>query len=236
MERSRHFETQHKLLLLETLYDAGLSLGSMPDEEALVEDVLARVVGVLDASRGYLATFADGGRAPRRSASRLSEAAGGGRRRPGRVPPRGARGRGGDHAREIQAPAHAGSDGGGRPDLRRGPADRRARPGGQGGRGAGDRRPSTRRTGGFWFRWQASAAWRSRTAGTSSGSRASANVWKRRTGACWMRPDAWRPAASSWAILPRRGAFSTWSGASRRRGSPCSSPGRAAPARSSSRG
>jgi transcriptional regulator with PAS, ATPase and Fis domain len=61
MERSRHFETQHKLLLLETLYDAGLSLGSMPDEEALVEDVLSRVVGVLDASRGYLATFADGG-------------------------------------------------------------------------------------------------------------------------------------------------------------------------------
>ncbi|HEY1434739.1 MAG TPA: sigma 54-interacting transcriptional regulator, partial [Thermoanaerobaculia bacterium] len=62
MERSaRHFETQHRLLLLETLYDAGLSLGAMPDEDALVEDVLGRVVGVLDASRGYLATFGDGG-------------------------------------------------------------------------------------------------------------------------------------------------------------------------------
>ena len=61
MERSRHFETQHRLLLLETLYDAGLSLGAMPDEDALAEDVLARVVGVLDASRGYLATFAEGG-------------------------------------------------------------------------------------------------------------------------------------------------------------------------------
>jgi two-component system response regulator HydG len=62
MERSaRHFETQHRLLLLETLYDAGLSLGAMPDEDALVEDVLGRVVGVLDASRGYLATFAEGG-------------------------------------------------------------------------------------------------------------------------------------------------------------------------------
>jgi len=60
MERSRHFETQHKLLLLETLYDAGLSLSALPDEEALAEDVLSRVVGVLDASRGYLATF-DGG-------------------------------------------------------------------------------------------------------------------------------------------------------------------------------
>jgi transcriptional regulator with PAS, ATPase and Fis domain len=58
---SRHFETQHKLLLLETLYDAGLSLGALPDEEALVEDVLSRVVGVLDASRGYLATFAADG-------------------------------------------------------------------------------------------------------------------------------------------------------------------------------
>jgi two-component system response regulator HydG len=61
MERSRHFETQHRLLLLETLYDAGLSLGAMPDEDALAEDVLGRVVGVLDASRGYLATFVDGG-------------------------------------------------------------------------------------------------------------------------------------------------------------------------------
>ena len=34
MERSAEFETHHKLLLLETLYDAGLSLGSLPDEEA----------------------------------------------------------------------------------------------------------------------------------------------------------------------------------------------------------
>jgi transcriptional regulator with GAF, ATPase, and Fis domain len=58
---SRDFETQHKLLLLETLYDAGLSLQSLPDEEALVEDVLGRAVGVLDASRGYLATFGEGG-------------------------------------------------------------------------------------------------------------------------------------------------------------------------------
>ncbi len=57
----RDFETQHKLLLLETLYDAGLSLGTLPDEEALVEDVLGRAVGVLDASRGYLATFGEGG-------------------------------------------------------------------------------------------------------------------------------------------------------------------------------
>jgi transcriptional regulator with GAF, ATPase, and Fis domain len=57
----RDFATQHKLLLLETLYDAGLSLGSLPDEEALVEDVLGRAVGVLDASRGYLATFGEGG-------------------------------------------------------------------------------------------------------------------------------------------------------------------------------
>ena len=62
MERApRDFETQHKLLLLETLYDAGLSLGSLPSEEALVEDVLGRAVGVLDASRGYFATFGEGG-------------------------------------------------------------------------------------------------------------------------------------------------------------------------------
>ena len=62
MERAiPQFETQHKLLLLETLYDAGLSLGSLPSEDALVEDVLGRAVGVLDASRGYLATFGEGG-------------------------------------------------------------------------------------------------------------------------------------------------------------------------------
>ena len=58
MERSRHFETQHKLLLLETLYDAGLSLGSMPDEEALVEDVLAREVSPKRFNTGLLSIFA----------------------------------------------------------------------------------------------------------------------------------------------------------------------------------
>src|SRR5215470_6948609 len=67
MDPSKDFQTQHKLLLLETLYDAGRSLGSLPDEEALVEDVLGRAVGVLDASRGYLATFNEGG-------ARLAEA------------------------------------------------------------------------------------------------------------------------------------------------------------------
>ncbi len=72
MERSRSFETQHKLLLLETLYDAGLSLGAMPNEQALVDDVLSRAVGVLDASRGYLATFGEGdGGGPRRAEARV---------------------------------------------------------------------------------------------------------------------------------------------------------------------
>ena len=71
MERSRSFETQHKLLLLETLYDAGLSLGSMPDEQALVDDVLSRAVGVLDASRGYLVTFGEGDGGPRRAEARV---------------------------------------------------------------------------------------------------------------------------------------------------------------------
>ncbi len=66
---TREFGVQHKLLLLETLYDAGLSLGALPDEHALVEDVLGRAVGVLDAARGYLATFGDGGE--RRAESRV---------------------------------------------------------------------------------------------------------------------------------------------------------------------
>jgi transcriptional regulator with GAF, ATPase, and Fis domain len=68
-EPSREFAVQQKLLLLETLYDAGRSLGSLPDEDALVEDVLGRSVGVLDAARGYLTTFSDGGE--RRSESRV---------------------------------------------------------------------------------------------------------------------------------------------------------------------
>ena len=38
MDRATEFETQHKLLLLETLYDAGLSLGPLPDEAALVAE------------------------------------------------------------------------------------------------------------------------------------------------------------------------------------------------------
>src|SRR5262249_56468761 len=54
-------------------------LGSLADEQALAEDVLGRAVGVLDASRGYLATFGEGGarRAEARVgfARRLSEAA-----------------------------------------------------------------------------------------------------------------------------------------------------------------
>src|SRR5262249_58154629 len=40
----RDFQTQHKLLLLETLYDAGLSLGALHHEQALVEDVLGRAL------------------------------------------------------------------------------------------------------------------------------------------------------------------------------------------------
>ena len=69
LETTREFETQHKLLILETLYDAGRSLGALPDESALVEDVLHRAVGVLDAARGYLATFGEGGE--RRSEARV---------------------------------------------------------------------------------------------------------------------------------------------------------------------
>ena len=71
----RDFETQHKLLLLETLYDAGLSLGLASDEEALVEDVLGRAVGVLDASRGIPRDLRRRRRPPRGGARRLSRAA-----------------------------------------------------------------------------------------------------------------------------------------------------------------
>jgi transcriptional regulator with GAF, ATPase, and Fis domain len=61
LDRARDFEVQHKLLLLETLYDVGVYLGTLPAEENLVEDTLSRAVAVLDASRGYLVTFDEQG-------------------------------------------------------------------------------------------------------------------------------------------------------------------------------
>ena len=53
-ERAGDFETQRRLLLLETLYDAALSLPAIESEPQLAEEVLSRAVSVLDASRGFL--------------------------------------------------------------------------------------------------------------------------------------------------------------------------------------
>ena len=169
MERSRHFETQHRLLLLETLYDAGLSLGAMPDEEALVEDVLARVVGVLDASRGYLATFAEGG--ARRAEARVGLP----RKRPAEavvavdeflrevLESEGAVER--SRFKLLGKPVTVGRR---RADLGRRAPGRRARPRRQGSPPRWHRPRSTRRTAGSSCRSRGSAAWRSRTGGTSS--------------------------------------------------------------------
>ena len=169
MERSRHFETQHRLLLLETLYDAGLSLGAMPDEEALVEDVLARVVGVLDASRGYLATFAEGG-------ARRAEARVGLGKRPAEalvavddflrevLDSEGAveRSRFKLLGKPVASAVGVRISGGGRPVGVLVLADKEAR--------QRRLRPrSTRRTAASSSRSPACAAWRSRTGGTSSG-------------------------------------------------------------------
>ncbi len=113
-----------------------LRRGSVPVGAArrggAVEDVLSRVVGVLDASRGYLATFGDGAARRARAGGLSAPARGSGRRR-GRVPARRAGGRGGADAREVQAARAPRPDAVGGPDLRRGKADRRPGAGRQGG-------------------------------------------------------------------------------------------------------
>ncbi|MGA7992465.1 MAG: hypothetical protein WCC53_13590, partial [Thermoanaerobaculia bacterium] len=59
---ARDFETfalKKKVLRLETLYDLGRSLTSASDERALLDEILARAVPVLDAGRGFAAAFED---------------------------------------------------------------------------------------------------------------------------------------------------------------------------------
>jgi transcriptional regulator with GAF, ATPase, and Fis domain len=56
------FDLKKKVLRLETLYDVSRSLASVRDEQELLEEVVTRVVAVLDAERGFGATFEDGGR------------------------------------------------------------------------------------------------------------------------------------------------------------------------------
>jgi transcriptional regulator with PAS, ATPase and Fis domain len=55
------FETQRRLLLLETLYDAARTLPALETEPELAEEALGRAVSVLDASRGFLVTQAEEG-------------------------------------------------------------------------------------------------------------------------------------------------------------------------------
>ncbi|MGZ5426412.1 MAG: sigma 54-interacting transcriptional regulator, partial [Thermoanaerobaculia bacterium] len=53
------FALKKKVLRLETLYDVGRSLTAARDEKALLEEILARAVPVLDAARGFAAAFED---------------------------------------------------------------------------------------------------------------------------------------------------------------------------------
>jgi transcriptional regulator with GAF, ATPase, and Fis domain len=56
------FDLKKKVLRLETLYDVSRSLASVRDERELLEEIVTRAVAVLDATRGFGATFEDGGR------------------------------------------------------------------------------------------------------------------------------------------------------------------------------
>jgi DNA-binding NtrC family response regulator len=53
------FALKKKVLRLETLYDVSRSLTATRDEKALLEEILARAVPVLDAARGFAAAFED---------------------------------------------------------------------------------------------------------------------------------------------------------------------------------
>ena len=53
------FALKKKVLRLETLYDVSRSLTAARDEKALLEEILARAVPVLDAARGFAAAFED---------------------------------------------------------------------------------------------------------------------------------------------------------------------------------
>ena len=53
------FALKKKVLRLETLYDVSRSLAAARDEKALLEEILARAVPVLDAARGFAAAFED---------------------------------------------------------------------------------------------------------------------------------------------------------------------------------
>src|SRR5664280_1986039 len=53
------FALKKKVLRLETLYDVSRSLAAARDEKALIEEILARAVPVLDAARGFAAAFED---------------------------------------------------------------------------------------------------------------------------------------------------------------------------------
>jgi DNA-binding NtrC family response regulator len=53
------FALKKKVLRLETLYDVSRSLTAARDEKALLDEILARAVPVLDAARGFAAAFED---------------------------------------------------------------------------------------------------------------------------------------------------------------------------------
>jgi transcriptional regulator with GAF, ATPase, and Fis domain len=55
------FDLKKKVLRLETLYDVSRSLAASRDERELLEEMVTRAVPVLDATRGFGATFEDGG-------------------------------------------------------------------------------------------------------------------------------------------------------------------------------
>jgi len=56
------FDRNWQQLQLETLVDLSLTLGGVRPEEELVEELLQRAVGTLDARVGMVATLHDGGR------------------------------------------------------------------------------------------------------------------------------------------------------------------------------
>jgi transcriptional regulator with GAF, ATPase, and Fis domain len=67
-EHASAFETQRRLLQLETLYDAALALPTIETEQQLADEVLARAASVLDATRGFFLAVSEDGEISSRAA------------------------------------------------------------------------------------------------------------------------------------------------------------------------
>ena len=227
------FAEKRRILQLETLYDLALALHAHRPEQELVDELLQRVVPVLDPAAAVTVTRDPYGGARALGDRRLGRSAALRRGAPGRS--------------AVARAAHRGAPAGAprrplrRPRLRR--ADRHAarlprrlprlhRADRQGGARRRRARRSATTTAASSTRWRRSPPSLSTRSATSSASRPSASGWRRRTRRCAAGWSARSPASASSPSRRRCARCSRWSSGSRRAASTSWCAARAAPARS----